>query len=93
MLLFVIVLTLFISIKFRRRENTPEPAQDIEDSHIEWLMVGIPLLMVAVFFLWSMKTIGIVMPPRGNHVPDIIITGHQWWWEASYSRKTIFDST
>lgn len=30
-----------------------------------------------------------VLPDRGNHSPDIIITGHQWFWEAAYPGTTI----
>ena len=47
-------------------------------------MIGVPFILVSFFFFWSLDTMKTVMPPRGNHTPDIIVTGHQWWWEASY---------
>lgn len=47
-------------------------------------MVGVPLLLVIFFFCWSVKVMSATMPDLGHHAPDIIITGHQWWWEISY---------
>ena len=47
-------------------------------------MVALPLLLVVVFFFWSLDTMNAVNPDRGDRQPDIIITGHQWWWEAVY---------
>ncbi len=89
MFMLIVVLTIYISFKFRWRENAGEPTQHTGNGQMEWMMVGIPLALVTVFFLWSMKTINIIMPPRGTHVPDIVITGHQWWWEASYTGTNV----
>jgi len=83
-LLLVAVLTVYITIKFRSKTNTLEPRQITGNRKLEIAMVGFPAVLVIVFFFWSLNTMNAVNPDRGNHKPDVIITGHQWWWEAVY---------
>jgi cytochrome c oxidase subunit 2 len=83
-LLLVIFLTIYISLKFRARGNTDEPQQVSGNRVLELFMVGIPFALVVGFFFWSLVTMNAVLPERGNHPADIIITGHQWWWQADY---------
>ena len=83
-LLLVIVLTVYITIKFRSKENTAEPRQITGNRNLEIIMVGFPMILVIVFFFWSLNVMNAVNPDRGNHKPDVVITGHQWWWEAAY---------
>ena len=89
-LALVIILTVYISLRFKERPNSIEPRQVAGNKKLEWAMVGVPFSLVVIFFLWSLNTVKIVMPPIGDHPPDIIITGHQWWWEAFYPGKNIF---
>lgn len=83
-LLLVTGLTVYIIIRYRARKNGEEPKQITGNRKLEILMVGIPLLLVIGFFFWSLNTMNAVMPDAGDQKPDIIITGHQWWWQASY---------
>jgi cytochrome c oxidase subunit 2 len=83
-LLLVVVLTVYITIKFRSKANTTEPRQISGNRKLEIAMVGFPMLLVIVFFFWSLHVMNAVNPDRGNHKPDVVITGHQWWWEAVY---------
>lgn len=83
-LLLVVFLTVFITLKFRSKDNTDEPPQVSGNRVLELFMVGIPFALVIGFFFWSQFTMNAVLPDRGNHPADIIITGHQWWWQADY---------
>lgn len=83
-LLLVVVLTVYITIKFRSKANTSEPRQITGNNKLEIVMVGFPMILVIIFFFWSLSVMNAVNPDRGNHRPDIIITGHQWWWGAVY---------
>lgn len=85
MLLLVIILTICIVIRFRQKAGTPEPRQTSGNRKLEVFMVGVPVMLVIIFFTWSVNVVSAVMPVRGHHTPDIIITGHQWWWQADYT--------
>ena len=82
-LLLVVVLTTYISIKYRSRRRQEDPKQVRGNGVLEIWMVGVPLALVILFFFRSVATMNAVLPDRGNHTPDIIITGHHWFWEAA----------
>ncbi len=88
-LLLVSVLTLYISIKYRSKRQESEPKQITGNRTLEIWMVGIPLALVVVFFFRSMATMNAVLPDPAGRRPDIIITGHQWFWEAVYPGTAI----
>jgi len=48
-------------------------------------MIGGPTLLLAFFFYQTVMTMNTVSPavPK-NSQPDVVITGHQWWWEVDY---------
>lgn len=89
MLLLVIALTAYMCIQYRARPGQPEPPQVHVNRQVEMWMVGIPLLMVIGFFFWSVRTMSAILPDSGSQPPDVIITGHQWWWEATYPGKNV----
>jgi len=84
MMLLVIVLTVYIPVKYRAQAGSAEPKQISGNRKLEILMVGVPMLLVISFFFWSVKVMSTVLPARAGRKPDIIITGHQWWWQANY---------
>ncbi|WP_428328009.1 cytochrome c oxidase subunit II [Mucilaginibacter sp.] len=88
-LFLIISLTLFITIRYRYKKGSREPEQTAGNRKLEILMVGIPLILVIGFFFWSLNIMGAILPDRGNHKPDVIITGHQWWWQATYPGTSI----
>lgn len=88
-LLLVIVLAVFIVIRFRERPGTQEPNQVSGNRKLEIAMVGVPTLLVIAFFFWSVNTMSAVMPGHGKEQPDIVVTGHQWWWQVNYRSKGV----
>ncbi|RYY22538.1 MAG: cytochrome c oxidase subunit II [Sphingobacteriaceae bacterium] len=88
-MLLVVVLTIYIPIKYRAKNSTTEPEQITGNRRLEILMVGLPMVLVVVFFLWSLTTMSAVLPARNASKPDVVITGHQWWWEARYNQANV----
>lgn len=86
--LLVVGLLIYVSVKFRAKPDA-EPIQVRRNKKAEVAMIGIPFLMVAFFFYLTIKTMEATEPPVQNQKPDIIIVGHQWWWEARYPVKNV----
>ena len=86
MLLLVIFLVTYISIKFReKKDDTSEPPQTHGNKKLEALMIGVPMLLLSYFFYETIHVEKQIAPPvKTAQQPDVIITGHQWWWEVEY---------
>ncbi|AUD05879.1 cytochrome c oxidase subunit II [Spirosoma pollinicola] len=83
-LLVVIGLLIYVVVKFRAKPGDGEPRQFTGNKVVESFMIGIPTLMVGGFFLLTARTMKHILPPAPNRQPDVVITGHQFWWEARY---------
>lgn len=86
-LLVVIGLTAYVLYKFSDKKNQPS-AKPLSRKW-EVAMIGLPGLLVAVFLYLNIKTINLVEPPHKNEIPEVIVTAHQWWWEASYPSSNV----
>ena len=83
--IFALVLVLTLWVVFRYRAGRREVASTMQPSKKwEWPMIGISLLLVAVFLVLTINTMQTVQPYHEGKSPDVVITGHQWWWEAYY---------
>jgi cytochrome c oxidase subunit 2 len=91
MLLLVCFLVIFICIKFKEKKGDErEPKQTTGNKKVEALMIGIPTLLLIWFFYQSLETMNAVASPvPSNKEADIIITGHQWWWEVDYPKAHV----
>ena len=80
-------LLLYCVVRFRARpsDEPREPPQLYGSNPIEFAWTAIPLLIVFVLVLTTIRTIydvqAAVEPPGAIHVRVI---GHQWWWEFRY---------
>ena len=88
MLLLVCFLVIFICIKFKaKKDDQSEPKQITGNKKTEALMIGIPALLLISFFYQSATTMhAVASPVPAGKEPDVIITGHQWWWEVDYPK-------
>jgi cytochrome c oxidase subunit 2 len=59
------------------------PRQIGRNNRTELFMFLFPTLMIGIFLTLTIRTIHKVMQPAKGR-PDVIITGHQWWWEVYY---------
>lgn len=82
-LLVVLALTTFVVYRFRESKVAHYKPGSISKKW-EIAMIGVPTALVGLFLYYNITTIQQVEPDANGHQPDVIITAHQWWWEASY---------
>ncbi|MBV8841537.1 MAG: cytochrome c oxidase subunit II [Bryobacterales bacterium] len=83
----VTVALAYILARFRRRDGG-EPDQRTGNKRLEIAWTAVPLVLVAVLFALSIVTARAVDRPV-RRAPDIVATGHQWWWEFRYPSANI----
>jgi cytochrome c oxidase subunit 2 len=91
MLGFVMLLTAYIRIKYAKRKGSDRQAAQLKGSYkMEALMIGVPALLLGYFFYRTITTMRHVEPAVGAHVkPDVIVTGHQFWWQVQYPNERV----
>ena len=92
----VAVLVIVAMVRFRARSGV-EPQQDFgsEKAEIAWI-IG-PVLVVGWLAAISAKLILAIsaMPnahPAGGDDADLVVIGHQWWWEVRHQETGIRDA-
>lgn len=85
-LIFVAVAgTVFYSLlHYRWREGDPEPRQIAGHKTVELIWTAIPLGIVIFLFVLTAQTMSKVDPAPPAR-PDMVVVGHQFWWEARYT--------
>jgi cytochrome c oxidase subunit 2 len=69
--------------RFRARPDGDEPTQVSGNHRLEVVWTLIPVAIVAWLFVMTVETIARSDPPA-DRAPDLVVVGHQWWWEARY---------
>jgi cytochrome c oxidase subunit 2 len=94
--IFLVVggLLLFAIIRFRHRPSDPdaaqEPAQIYGSAQIELSWTVVPILLVFVLFLATARVIySTEHAPKPPNSLDVIVIGHQFWWEYRYPKLGI----
>ena len=70
-------------LRFRARPDGDEPPQVTGNHTLEIVWTLIPIAIVTWLFVMSIETMA-RSDPAADRAPDVIVTGHQWWWEARY---------
>jgi cytochrome c oxidase subunit 2 len=83
--IFVIVaaIVVYALMRFRWREGEVDPHQHTGNRTIEIVWTAIPCAIVVALFLLTARTMSLADPPPAP-APDLVVTGHQWWWEVRY---------
>ena len=84
-LIFVIVTgaIIYAGLRFRGREGEADPKQVAENKTVEIIWTVIPFLIVVFLFGLTIHAMNLADPPPPPS-PDLIVTGHQFWWQANY---------
>ncbi|HEY6152256.1 MAG TPA: cytochrome c oxidase subunit II [Candidatus Udaeobacter sp.] len=84
-LIFVIVTgaITFSIFRFRTRPGEPDPRQILGNRKVEIAWTIIPFLIVIFLFVITLSAMNRGDPPPAP-TPDLVITGHQFWWEVDY---------
>src|SRR6267142_554753 len=82
-LIFVIVTggIVYAIFRFRGREREPNQFAGSEKAEIIWTVI--PFLIVVFLFVMTLRAMNLVDPPPAPS-PDLVVTGHQFWWQADY---------
>lgn len=72
----------YILIRYRRRDDR-EPVQTQGNTPLEIVWTAVPILLVSFLFVASILTARAIDRPV-KRAPDIVVRGHQWWWEVEY---------
>jgi cytochrome c oxidase subunit II len=88
-MVFVVVFALLVyaAVRFRNRsgDDRSEPAQVYGSTQVELAWTVIPVLIVIALFLASARVIASIQNPvRPAGALEVIVTGHQYWWEYRY---------
>jgi cytochrome c oxidase subunit II len=84
-LIFVVVTgaIVYAIFRFRRREGEPDPKQFAGSQRVEIIWTVIPFLIVVFLFVLTLRGMNRADPPPAPS-PDLVVTGHQFWWQADY---------
>jgi cytochrome c oxidase subunit 2 len=87
-IIFVIVagIIVYALMCFRWREGEADPKQVAGNRTIEMVWTAIPGLIVVALFAMTAHAMSLSDPPPAP-TPDLVIVGHQWWWEARYAKS------
>jgi cytochrome c oxidase subunit 2 len=92
--IFAIVAGLICVALWKFRANEKLPTQDVGSHRKEIAWIVAPVIVVLWIAAISAKlvlTFNAVPQahPPGEQVADLIVTGHQWWWEVEYAGTDI----
>jgi cytochrome c oxidase subunit II len=78
-------------VKFRARKgDTTEPPQVFGSIQIELSWTIIPILIIVVLFLTTARVLFSVQDaPKPKNALDVIVVGHQFWWEFRYPQYNV----
>jgi cytochrome c oxidase subunit 2 len=81
----------YSAIRYRSRGAPPsEPRQVFGSPKLEILWTVLPLAIVTGLFIVTVRAMVVIDAPQDSPAtPDLVITGHQWWWEARYPSGVI----
>lgn len=83
----VSALLIHVIIRYRHRPGSDErePPQIYGSNQIELAWTVIPILIVVVLFLSTVRVIfSIQHAPEPKQALNVTVVGHQWWWEFRY---------
>jgi cytochrome c oxidase subunit 2 len=92
--IFVVVFALltYTVVRFRKRRDgeSSEPVQIYGSTQVELAWTVIPVLIVVALFLAAARVIAEVQDlTRTSDAVEVIVTGHQYWWEYRYPQLNI----
>jgi len=84
-LIFVIVTggIVYAILRFRARAGELDPKQIAGNKKVELIWTVIPFLIVLLLFVLTIQAMNRADPPPATS-PDLVVTGHQFWWQADY---------
>lgn len=80
----VVFFVMFYSRKYSVSKVSGTPEQNHGNRKFEIFILAVAVGVTAFFLVLTLHAMQEIQTIPENPVPDIEITGHQWWWEAKY---------
>ena len=81
----VVGMIVYASIRYRARSAGAIGRQTTGNTKVEIAWTVIPTLILAALFVLTVRAMTSIDPtPPPDRTPDLVVVGHQWWWEARY---------
>jgi cytochrome c oxidase subunit II len=75
-------------IFFRHKPGSADPAPHFGNRKLEIIWTVGPILIIVCLFTLTVRGMRESDPPA-NRQPDLIVIGHQWWWEVRYPQTGV----
>jgi cytochrome c oxidase subunit 2 len=75
-------------VRFRQRTGSEEPPPYFGNRKLEIIWTVGPILIIIWLFVLTARGMRQSDPPA-NRQPDLIVIGHQWWWEVRYPQTGV----
>jgi cytochrome c oxidase subunit II len=75
-------------VRFRSGKRPDVPVQTHGNRSLEIAWTLVPLGIVVGLFVLTAGAMAASDPPT-DRAPDIVVVGHQWWWEARYASGAV----
>jgi cytochrome c oxidase subunit II len=72
-------------VRSRVRPGASEPRQVFGSRRLEIVWTVGPFLVLMWIFALTVRAMRASDPPEAGP-PDLVVTGHQWWWEVRYAK-------
>jgi cytochrome c oxidase subunit 2 len=84
-------LLIYALVRYRSQKGeTVEPPQVFGSTQVELAWTIIPVLLITVLFLGTARVIFAVQDaPKPANAVDVVVVGHQFWWEFRYPKYGI----
>ena len=88
LVIFLIVagLVSYAGWKFRARPGEDDPKQVFGSTKWEMIYFIPPTILLAVIFAFTLRVMHTSDPPAQASGDDVVVVGHQWWWEVRYPK-------
>lgn len=80
-------LMFYVVVRYRRRSETHVPVQTRYNLPIEVFYTIAPIMMVIVFFFFTVKTQDSIVETASNPSRTVTVVGQQWSWTFNYNTK------
>jgi cytochrome c oxidase subunit 2 len=88
--LLIACLVCYSLVRYRARAGAGEPRQTFGSPRLETIWTAIPLVLVTAIFIVTVRAMALIdAPDQPGRPPDLVVTGHQWWWQARYPNGAV----
>lgn len=83
-LILVFFFVIYYTHKYRAKDKSVEPEQSHGNQKFEVILTLVAVALTTFFLVMTFKAVAAIQNVPDNPKPDLIVTAHQWWWEARY---------